>query len=82
MKNIIYQLANKLEYLRMIEEYKEFGKLQKASKDLFQYAFESGIIELNKELEGELYYEYFTIKGNSKNFDLNLIGIEYQEKTH
>ena len=80
MENIIYQLANKLEYLRMIEEYKEFGKLQRASKDLFQYAFESGAIELHRELEGEFYYEYFTIKNNSKNFDLNLIGIEYQEK--
>jgi hypothetical protein len=79
MENIIYQLANKLEYLRMIEEYKEFGKLQRASKDLFQYAFENGTIGLYKELESESYYEYFTIKGHSKNFDLNLIGIKYKK---
>ena len=64
----------------MIEEYKEYGKLQRASKDLFQYAFESGTIELHKELKSDCYYEYFNVKGYSKNFDLSLIGIEYQAK--
>lgn len=82
MENIIYKLANKLQYLRANEEFQKFGKLQRASKDLFQYAFESGTIEIYKELEGEFYYEYFNVKNHSKNFDFNLIAIEYQEKTN
>lgn len=81
MENIIYKLASKLEYLRANEEFQKFGKLQRASKDLFQYAFDSDTIEIHKELEGGFYYEYFNVKNHSKNFDLNLIGINYQKKS-
>ena len=79
MNLIIFNLANELNCLLHNELYREYGYLKFASKILFQWAFEKGILKMDKTLEDEHYFQSFTIVGYDQIFDLCLIGLDYQE---
>jgi len=72
-------LANELSALLSIQNYREYGNLQRASKSLFQYGFENGILFMDKSIVDESYEETFFIAGSKFVFPLNLIGLDYQE---
>ena len=72
-------LANELSALLSIKNYREYGNLQRASKSLFQYGFENGILFMDKSIVDESYEQTFFIAGSKFVFPLNLIGLDYQE---
>ncbi len=72
-------LANELSALLLIENYREYGNLKRASKSLFQYAFETGVLFMDKSIIDGSYDETFFIADSKFVFPLNLIGLDYQE---
>jgi hypothetical protein len=72
-------LAKQLHKFLLNENYCEYGNLQRSSKSLFQYAFENGILFMNKEIVQDSYEETFYIAQSSSVFPLTLIGLDYQE---
>ncbi len=72
-------LALELQAMLDNQLYNEYGSLKAVSKNLFQYAFEIGILLMNKEIVGESYEETFTIVQSKFTFPLHLIGLDYQE---
>ena len=77
---ILENLANELNELLLIQNYRDYGSLKFASKSLFQYGFENDVLLMNKEIIDEHYQETFFIVGSKFVFPLNLIGLDYQEK--
>ena len=72
-------LANELNALLLMRNYSEYGNLQRASKTLFQYAFETGVLFMDKSIVDECYEQTFFIEGSKFVFPLTLIGLDYQE---
>ena len=75
----VFNLANELNSLLSNELYSEYFSLKFASKTLFQWAFENGILKMDKTIEDEYYFQSFTIVGFGQIFELCLIGLDYQE---
>ena len=76
---ILESLANELSALLSIQNYLEYGNLKNASKPLFQHAFETGVLFMDKSIDQEVCEETFFIAGSKFVFPLNLIGLDYQE---
>jgi hypothetical protein len=72
-------LANELSALLLMRNYREYGNLQRASKTLFQYAFDTGVLFMDKSIVDECYEQTFFIAGSKFVFPLTLIGLDYQE---
>jgi hypothetical protein len=79
LNQTLENLATELDAVLSIENYCEYGNLQRASKQLFQYAFDTGILFMDKSIIDDCYVETFNIAGSSKIFPLTLIGLDYQE---
>jgi len=72
-------LASELDTLLSSQNYREYGNKERASKTLFQYAFDTGVLFMDKSIIDERYEETFFIAGSKLIFPLNLIGLDYQE---
>jgi len=79
LNQTLENLATELDALLLNQNYREYGNLQRASKTLFQYAFETGILFMQKEIVEERYEQTFYIAQSKLIFPLTLIGLDYQE---
>jgi len=79
LNQILENLANELNALLFINNYREYGNLQRASKALFQYGFDNGILFMDKSIIDEEYVQTFFISGSRIVYPLTLIGLDYQE---
>ena len=80
LNKTLENLSNELKALLEIGHYSEHGNLQRASKSLFQYAFENDMLFMDNSIVDEHYEQTFTIVGSETVYYLNLIGLDYQEK--
>jgi hypothetical protein len=79
LNQILENLANELDALLLNQNYLEYGNLQRASKTLFQYGFDKGILFMDKSITDKEYVETFFITGSKLVYPLTLIGLDYQE---
>jgi hypothetical protein len=79
LNQILENLANELDGLLLNQNYREYGNLKRASKTLFQYGFDNGILFMDSSIVDESYEQTFFISGSKFVYPLTLIGLDYQE---